>query len=131
MLYEVITTTYIPETQLRNDYLPPFKAAADAGVLTFMSGFNDLNGVPASGNELTLKTILRDEWNYDGMVVSDWASIFEMIAHGFAANPKEAAEKSLRAGVDMEMTSNCYVSSTKILLDEGKITTNMIRNNFV
>lgn len=114
-------TTYIPETQLRNDYLPPFKAAADAGVLTFMSGFNDLNGVPVSGNEFTLKTVLRDEWGFNGMVVSDWASIYEMIAHGYAADPKEAAEKALRAGVDMEMTSPCYVSSVQSLLDEGKL----------
>ncbi|WP_163710915.1 beta-glucosidase BglX [Mangrovibacterium lignilyticum] len=114
-------TAYIPETQLRNDYLPPFKAATDAGVLTFMSGFNDLNGVPVSGNEFTLKNILREEWGFNGMVVSDWASIYEMIAHGYAADPKEAAEKSLRAGVDMEMTSNCYVSSAQALLDEGKL----------
>ncbi len=114
-------TAYIPETQLRNDYLPPFKAAKEAGVLTFMSGFNDLNGVPVSGNEFTLKTILRNEWGFNGMVVSDWASIYEMIAHGYAADPKEAAEKALRAGVDMEMTSNCYVSGVQQLLDEGKL----------
>ena len=86
-------TTLIPETQLRNDYLPPFKAAKDAGVATFMSAFNDINGVPASGNEFTLKTILRDEWNYDGMVVSDWASIAEMITHGFAADKKNKTGK--------------------------------------
>jgi beta-glucosidase len=114
-------TTLIPETQLRNDYLPPFKAAADAGVATFMSAFNDLNGVPASGNELTLKQILRDEWQYEGMVVSDWASITEMIAHGYAADKREAAEKALKAGVDMEMASNSYVENVQALLDEGKI----------
>lgn len=114
-------SSLIPETELRNTYLPPFKAATDAGVLTFMSGFNDLNGIPVSGNEFTLKTILRDEWNFNGMVVSDWASIAEMIPHGFAADPKQAAEKALRAGVDMEMTSNCYTCSVQSLLDEGKI----------
>ncbi|MHA7111375.1 beta-glucosidase BglX [Sunxiuqinia elliptica] len=114
-------TTLIPEVQLRNDYLPPFKAAVDAGVATFMSAFNDLNGVPASGNEFTLKQILRQEWGYEGMVVSDWASIAEMIPHGYAANQKEAAEKALNAGVDMEMASNCYVENAQALLDEGKI----------
>ena len=119
-------TTSIPENQLRNDYLPPFKAATDAGVATFMSGFNDLNGVPASGNEFTLKTILRDEWGFDGLVVSDWASIAEMISHGYAANTKEAGFKALRAGVDMEMVSNCYVPNVQALLDEGKIDMAMI-----
>lgn len=114
-------TTLIPEVQLRNDYLPPFQVAADAGVATFMSAFNDLNGVPASGNEFTLKQILRNEWNYKGMVVSDWASIAEMIPHGFAANSKEAAEKALKAGIDMEMASNTYVENVQALLDEGKI----------
>ena len=114
-------TTLIPEVQLRNDYLPPFKAAVDAGAATFMSAFNDLNGVPASGNEFTLKQILRQEWGYEGMVVSDWASIAEMIPHGYAANQKEAAEKALKAGVDMEMASNCYVENVQALLDEGKI----------
>ncbi|TDO01218.1 beta-glucosidase BglX [Sunxiuqinia elliptica] len=114
-------TTLIPEVQLRNDYLPPFKAAIDAGVATFMSAFNDLNGVPASGNEFTLKQILRHEWGYEGMVVSDWASIAEMIPHGYAANQKEAAEKALKAGVDMEMASNCYVENVQALLDEGRI----------
>jgi beta-glucosidase len=114
-------TTYIPENQLRNDYLPPFKAATDAGVATFMSGFNDLNGVPVSGNEFTLKTILREEWGFDGMVVSDWASIAEMIAHGYAKDTKEAGYKALRAGVDMEMVSRCYLDNVQELLDEGKI----------
>ncbi|WP_159519885.1 beta-glucosidase BglX [Sunxiuqinia indica] len=114
-------TTYIPENQLRNDYLPPFKAAADAGVATFMSGFNDLNGVPVTGNEFTLKTILREEWGFDGMVVSDWASIAEMIAHGYAKDTKEAGYKALRAGVDMEMVSRCYLDNVQELLDEGKI----------
>ncbi|MGQ7869763.1 glycoside hydrolase family 3 N-terminal domain-containing protein [Sunxiuqinia sp. sy24] len=114
-------TTLIPEVQLRNDYLPPFKAAADAGVATFMSAFNDLNGVPTSGNEFTLKQILRQEWGYNGMVVSDWASIAEMIPHGYAANKKEAAERALTAGVDMEMASDCYVGNVQALLDEGKI----------
>ncbi|WP_321370446.1 beta-glucosidase BglX [uncultured Draconibacterium sp.] len=119
-------TTYIPEPLLRNVHLRPFKAAADAGVLTFMSAFNDLNGVPTSGNEFTLKHILRDEWDYKGMVVSDWGSIEEMINHGYAADKKQAAEIAAKAGVDMEMATTCYVDNLKTLIEEGVITENMI-----
>lgn len=119
-------TTYISEPVLRNVVLKPFKAAKDAGALSFMSAFNDLNGVPTSGNEFTLHQILRKEWKYDGMVVSDWASISEMITHGYCANEKEAALKAMTAGVDMEMSSKTYVKYLKILMDEGKISQAMI-----
>ncbi len=119
-------TTYIPENLLRNVHLKPFEAARDAGVFTFMSGFNDLNGVPTSGNEFTLKTILRDEWNYDGMVVSDWASIEEMIPHGFAADKKHAAELAVKAGVDMEMATTSYIENLKNLVEEGKLDEQLI-----
>ena len=119
-------TTYIPEPLLRNVHLRPFKAAADAGVLTFMSAFNDLNGVPTSGNEFTLKQILRNEWNYKGMVVSDWGSIEEMINHGFATDKKQAAEIAAKAGVDMEMATTCYADNLKTLIEEGLITEDMI-----
>ena len=98
-------TTLIPETELRNIYLPSFKAAKDADVATYMSSFNDINGIPASGNRHTLHDILRNEWSFNGFVVSDWGSIAEMINHGFCATPKDAAEKGLNAGVDMEMSS--------------------------
>ena len=101
--------------------LKPFKAAKDAGALTFMSGFNALNGVPTSGNEFTLKQILRKEWGFQGLVVSDWGSVSEMISHGFCANEKEAAFKALKAGVDMEMSSFTYAGNIKQLLQEGKI----------
>ncbi len=119
-------TTYIPEPLLRNVHLKPFKAAQNAGALTFMSGFNDLNGVPASGNEFILKTILREEWNYRGMVVSDWASIEEMIFHGIAIDKKHAAEIAVKAGVDMEMATTTYIENLKKLVEEGKIDENLI-----
>jgi beta-glucosidase len=115
-------TTYIPETVLRDVVLKPFKAAKDAGAQTFMSAFNDLNGVPASGNEFTLKQILRKEWNFDGFVVSDWGSVSEMIPHGFCADGKEAASKAINAGVDMEMCSTTYFDNIKKLLEEKQIT---------
>lgn len=119
-------TTYISEPVLRNVVLRPFKAAMDAGALTFMSGFNDLNGVPATGNEFMLRQILRNEWGFKGMVVSDWGSVSEMISHGFCANEKEAAFKALKAGVDMEMSSLTYAGNIKQLLKEGKIDQKMV-----
>ena len=119
-------TTYIPEPLLRNLHLRPFKAAAEAGVLTFMSAFNDLNGVPTSGNKFTLKQILRNEWNYKGMVISDWGSIEEMINHGFAADKKQAAEIAANSGVDMEMATTCYADNLKKLVEEGVITEDII-----
>lgn len=122
-------TTYIPEPLLRNVHLRPFKAAKDAGTLTYMSAFNDLNGVPTSGNEFTLKTILRDEWGFDGTVVSDWASIEEMISHGYAANKKYAAEIAVNAGVDMEMASTTYAENLKALVEEGKVSEDAINNS--
>lgn len=114
-------TTWIPQSELRNTYLPPFKAAVDAGVATIMSAFNDLNGTPASGNELTLKKILRGEWNFRGFVVSDWESVKEMIVHGYCVDEKEAAFQGLKAGVDMEMVSSCFLKNAEQLIAEGKI----------
>lgn len=122
-------TTYITEPVLRNVVLKPFKAAKDAGVLTFMSAFNDLDGVPASGNEFTLKQILRKEWKFDGFVVSDWGSIVEMVNHGFCVDEKDAASKAINAGVDMEMASTAYHDNIKKLLEEKKITREEIDNS--
>lgn len=115
-------TTYISEPILRNVVLKPFKAAKDAGALSFMSAFNDLNGVPASANEFTLRTILRDEWKFDGFVVSDWGSVVELVEHGYASDEKDAAAKAINAGIDMEMASTSYFENIKSLLDEKKIT---------
>src|SRR5205085_8929973 len=101
-------STWIPEILLREVYLRPFHAAIGSGVATFMTAFNALNGVPASGNRFTVRKILRDEWKFGGMVVSDYESITEMIRHGYAADARDAALKAVRAGVDMEMVSTSY-----------------------
>ena len=114
-------TTDLSERTLREVYFPPFKAALDAGVGTFMSAFNDLNGVPTSANPYTLTTVLRDEWKFDGIVVSDYESVKELINHGLAANEKEAAEAGLNAGVDMEMVSRLYNKHGADLLKERKL----------
>lgn len=122
----------ISENLLRDVYLKPFQAAIDEGAATIMTSFNDLNGVPASGNRFTLKTILRDEWNFKGFVVSDWNSVTEMIAHGYCRDAKEAARKAANAGLDMEMMSTAYENHLKELIQEGKFTEaqldDMVRN---
>jgi beta-glucosidase len=122
-------TTLIPEAELRNIYLPSFRAAKEAGVQTFMSAFNDLNGVPASGNVFTLRQVLQKEWGFDGFVVSDWESVKEMIVHGVAADLHDAARLGINAGVDMEMVSTSYRDHGKALLREGSISAAMINDS--
>ena len=114
-------TTNIPENELRNVYLPPFKAAVDAGVATLMASFSDLNGVPASGNRFLMQDILRDEWDFDGFVVSDWDSIDQLTDHGFAADGRDAARKAVTAGVNMEMVSRTYAEHLAQLVDDGEV----------
>lgn len=114
-------STFIPERRLRNVYLPPFEAAAKAGAVTFMTSFNDNDGVPSTGNTFILKDVLRGEWGFDGLVVTDWASASEMISHGFAADSKEVAMKAVNAGVDMEMVSYTFVKELPELVKEGKV----------
>jgi beta-glucosidase len=114
-------TTDLSENTLREIYLPPFKAAVDAGVGTLMSSFNAINGVPASANTFTLTKVLRDEWKFDGFVVSDYTSVRELINHGIAANEEEAAATALNAGVDMEMVSRSYNQFGPQLLKQNKL----------
>jgi beta-glucosidase len=114
-------STNIPEHLLRNVYFPSFHSAIDAGAATVMTSFNDNDGVPSTANEFILRQILRGEWKFDGFVVSDWASPEEMIAHGFAADRREAALRSANAGLDMEMVSKCYVENLEELVREGKV----------
>jgi len=102
-------TADVSERTLREVYLPPFKAAIDAGAATLMSAFNDIGGVPASGNAWLTDTVLRREWKFRGMVVSDWTSIAELIAHGVAGSRAEAGRIALAAGVDMDMEARIYV----------------------
>ena len=114
-------TVDMSERELRTTYLPPFKAAIDAGVTTFMTSFNDINGVPASGNKFLLTDILRNEWKFDGFVVTDYTSINEMIPHGFSKDEKQAGEQAINAGVDMDMQGGVYLRNLKTLVAEGKV----------
>lgn len=115
-------TVDMSERELRTTYLPPFKATVDAGVSTFMTAFNDVNGVPASGNKYLLTDILRNEWGFEGFVVTDYTSINELIPHGVAKDKKEAAEIAINAGVDMDMQGGAYMDYLKELIADGKVT---------
>ena len=106
---------------LHNMVLPPFKAAADAGVRTFMNSFNDLNGIPSTADRYLQRDILKKDWNFNGFVVSDWGSIREMIDHGYAKDRKHAGELALKGGSDMDMESLIYIEHLKSLLEEGKV----------
>jgi beta-glucosidase len=114
-------TTDMSERTLRTVYFPPFKAAVDAGVGTFMSAFNDLNGVPATANPFVLTQVLRDEWKFDGFVVSDYTAVEELVKHGVAADGGDAASLALNAGVEMEMVSRHLNQQGPRLIADGKI----------
>jgi beta-glucosidase len=114
-------SAWIPEVLLRDVYLRPFLAAREAGVATFMTAFSALNGVPATGNRFLLHQILRDQWKFDGVVVSDYTAVPEMILHGYAANEADAARKSLDAGVDMEMVSTTWFDHLKTFVANGQV----------
>lgn len=114
-------TTNIPENELRNVYLPPFKAAADAGVATFMASFSDIDGIPASANEFLFRQVLRKEWRYEGMTISDWDSIRQLSDHGLTDGDREAAQQALLAGIDMEMAGDAYLNHVESLVEAGLI----------
>ena len=114
-------SAWIPDVLLRDVYLPPFRASLAAGAATVMTAFNTLNGVPATGNPFLLHEILRGEWKFDGMVVSDYEAVTEMVAHGYAANERDAAREALGAGVDMEMVSTAYYDHLKSLIASGQV----------
>jgi len=113
--------TPITERTLYNIYMPPFEACVDAGALTLMTSFNEIDGIPSTGNRHLLKDVLRERMGFDGMVVTDWNSAGEMIAHGYVADLKGAAETAIDAGVDMDMMSHSYINHLKTLIDEGRV----------
>ncbi|MGI9249361.1 MAG: beta-glucosidase BglX [Woeseiaceae bacterium] len=119
-------TTNIPENELRNVYLRPFKAAIDAGVITLMASFSDLDGVPATANEFLMRQVLRDEWDFQGFVVSDWDSVRQLAIHGLTENDKESVYQAVTAGVDMEMAGESYIHNLEALIAEGRIDVAMI-----
>ncbi len=109
------------ERLLHEVYLPPFKAALDAGVATFMNSFNDLNGVPATGNRYLQRTLLKEQWKFKGFVVSDWGSVGEMIAHGYVQDNLEAAKAAITAGSDMDMESRSYIQHLAYLVKQKQV----------
>ncbi|MBD0404735.1 beta-glucosidase BglX [Flammeovirga sp. EKP202] len=115
-------TVDVSDRVLRETYLPPFKTSVDNKVATFMTSFNTISGVPATGNKYLFKDILRDEWGFKGMVVTDYTAINEMIPHGYAEDLKQAAEKAVNAGIDMDMNGAAYIQNLKKLVDEGAVT---------
>ena len=121
-------STEISEHTLRQYYLPPFHAAVDAGVASLMSAFNSLDGVPATANSFTLKQILRKEWGFEGLVVSDWNAIGELIPHGIAADGATAARKAFLAGVDMDMVSSLYHDNLRKIVSSGQATQEELDN---
>lgn len=119
-------TVDVGTSTLYNIIFPPFQASIDAEVKTFMNSFNQLNGIPATGNKYLQRDILKDKWKFDGFVVSDWGSIYEMIPHGYAENLSKAAEIAVNAGSDMDMESNAYVNELSKLIKEGKVNETLI-----
>ncbi|NRT59841.1 glycoside hydrolase family 3 protein [Clostridium saccharoperbutylacetonicum] len=114
-------TVDMSERNLRENYLPSYKAAVDAGVELVMTSFNTVNGIPSTGNSYLMRDILRKEWGFKGIVISDWAAVQELIPHGVAKDGKEAAKKAIEAGVDIEMMTSNYVNNLRELIEKEKI----------
>lgn len=121
-------STHITDRLLREIYLPPFEKAVDAGCASIMTSFNDNDGIPATGNKRLLKGVLRDEWDFDGVVVSDWGSVTEMIKHGFAKDRKDAAKKAIEAGLDIEMSSKSFIQNLEELIITGIVSETALDN---
>ncbi|MFO7874534.1 MAG: beta-glucosidase BglX [Bacteroidales bacterium] len=119
-------TVSIPQNQLHDIILPPFKMAIDAGAASIMTAFNEVNGIPASGDKALLNDLLRKEWGFEGVVLSDWESVIQMVVHGYTPNEKEAAYKAMQASLDMEMASTAYEAYLPQLAREGRISEKQI-----
>jgi beta-glucosidase len=119
-------TVDLSERQLREFYLPAYKAALDEGCEMVMTAFNTVDGIPASGNKRLLRDLLREEWGFDGVLISDWGAVKEMIPHGVAADEAEAAYKAIQAGVDIEMMTPCYVNHLNTLVEIGAVDERLI-----
>lgn len=114
-------TVDMSERQLREYYLPAYQAALDEGCEMVMTSFNTVDGIPATGNSRLMRDLLRDEWGFDGVLISDWGAVKELIPHGVAANEAEAARKAIQAGVDIEMMTPCYVRHLRDLVETGQV----------
>lgn len=121
-------TVNMGQDELRNVYLPPFKAAIDSGVESFMTAFNELNGVPSTGNKFIFREILRDEWDFKGFVVTDYTAINELIPHGFASDEKHATEIAIKAGIDLDMMSGANRIYLEGLVKNGKVDINLVND---
>jgi beta-glucosidase len=121
-------TVDMSERVLRETYLPPFKALVQSGVKTFMTSFNEISGIPSTANNFLLQDILKNEWKFDGFVVSDYTGVNELIAHGFAKDEQEAAQLSINAGLDMDMVGATYMNTLKKSYDEGKVSIEVIND---
>ena len=121
-------TVNMGQDELRNVYLPPFKAAIDSGVESFMTAFNELNGVPSTGNKFIFREILRDEWDFKGFVVTDYTAINELISHGFASDEKHATEIAIKAGIDLDMMSGANRIYLEGLVKNGKVDINLVND---
>lgn len=116
----------LSERSLKEDYLPAYKKGVDAGARMVMTSFNTLGRIPSTGNKELMKGILRDEWGFDGILISDWAAIQELVFQGVAKDAKEAAKLSINATVDIDMMTNCYVNNLKKLIEEGTVSVELI-----
>ncbi|WP_256761067.1 beta-glucosidase BglX [Cohnella sp. WQ 127256] len=114
-------TVDMSERQLREFYLPAYKAALDEGCEMVMTSFNTVDGIPATGNSNLMRKLLREEWGFDGILISDWGAVKELIAHGIAADESEAAQKAIQAGVDIEMMTSCYAKHLSELVENKEV----------